>query len=192
MILLRPKQRGLLKGYQSSHWDSLKMGYKEMMDMVVMAKDLFSSQPMMLECSPPLNICGDIHGQFSDLIRIFNMIGWPPTVNYLFLGDYVDRGQWSLETILLLFSLKLKFPANFLLLRGNHETPIVNRIYGFYEDLVRRFGTPRLYNAFQEVFAVMPLSAVVADRILCMHGGLSPSLLTAPSLAILNDIRRPI
>lgn len=104
---------------------------------------------------------------------------------------------------------QLKFPDNFLLLRGNHETPIVNRIYGFYEDLVRRFGTPRLYNVFQvrlgrdtqsffassliqEVFAVMPLSALVADRILCMHGGLSPSLLTAPSIAILNEIKRPI
>nr|CDJ85437.1 Metallophosphoesterase domain containing protein [Haemonchus contortus] len=164
----------------------------EMSDLIVMAKELFKSQPMMLECTPPLIICGDIHGQFSDLIRIFNMMGWPPKVNYLFLGDYVDRGRWSLETILLLFALKLKFPENFLLLRGNHETPIVNRIYGFYEDLVRRFGTPRLYNTFQEVFAVMPLSALVADRILCMHGGLSPSLLTAPSLSILNEIRRPI
>ncbi|KAK6056146.1 phosphoprotein phosphatase 1 [Cooperia oncophora] len=163
-----------------------------MMDLVVNARDLFNAQPMMLECTAPVNICGDIHGQLSDLLRIFNMIGWPPTVNYLFLGDYIDRGQWSLETILLLFSLKLKFPDNFLLIRGNHETPIVNRIYGFYEDLVRRFGTPRLYNVFQEVFAVMPLTAVVADRILCMHGGLSPSLLTAPSLSILNDIRRPI
>ncbi|VDO89900.1 unnamed protein product [Haemonchus placei] len=120
-----------------------------MSDLIVMAKELFKSQPMMLECTPPLIICGDIHGQFSDLIRIFNMMGWPPKVNYLFLGDYVDRGRWSLETILLLFALKLKFPENFLLLRGNHETPIVNRIYGFYEDLIRRFGTPRLYNTFQ-------------------------------------------
>ncbi|WKY06193.1 hypothetical protein Q1695_006416 [Nippostrongylus brasiliensis] len=164
----------------------------EMMDLILMAKDSFNSQPMMLECVAPLNICGDIHGQLADLIRLFNLIGWPPTVNYLFLGDYIDRGLWSVETILLLFALKLKYPENFLLLRGNHETPIVNRIYGFYEDLVRRFATPRLYNVFQEVFAVMPLSAVVSDRILCMHGGLSPSLLTAPSLSILNEIRRPI
>ncbi|VDP02622.1 unnamed protein product [Heligmosomoides polygyrus] len=170
--------------------------FQEMTDLVIMAKELFNAQPVMLECTAPLSICGDIHGQLSDLIRLLNMvraqstnytdlcltsdlqIGWPPTVNYLFLGDYIDRGLWSLETILLLFALKLKFPDNFLLLRGNHETPIVNRIYGFYEDLVRRFGTPRLYNVFQEVFAVMPLSALVADRILCMHGGLSPSLLT--------------
>ncbi|VDL79555.1 unnamed protein product [Nippostrongylus brasiliensis] len=130
-----------------------------MMDLILMAKDSFNSQPMMLECVAPLNICGDIHGQLADLIRLFNL---------------------------------LKYPENFLLLRGNHETPIVNRIYGFYEDLVRRFATPRLYNVFQEVFAVMPLSAVVSDRILCMHGGLSPSLLTAPSLSILNEIRRPI
>lgn len=88
-------------------------------------------------------------------------------MNYLFLGDYIDRGLWSVETILLLLLLKvrlrlihcqshfanrsfqLKFPDNFLLLRGNHETVIVNRIYGFYEDLIRRFGTPRLFNSFQ-------------------------------------------
>uniref|UniRef100_W6NJA9 Serine/threonine-protein phosphatase n=2 Tax=Haemonchus contortus TaxID=6289 RepID=W6NJA9_HAECO len=135
-----------------------------MSDLIVMAKELFKSQPMMLECTPPLIICGDIHGQFSDLIRIFNMMGWPPKVNYLFLGDYVDRGRWSLETILLLFALKLKFPKNFLLLRGNHETPIVNRIYGFYEDLVRRFGTPRLYNAFQDPpNPSLPLDLLWAD-----------------------------
>ncbi|ETN73248.1 phosphoprotein phosphatase 1 domain protein [Necator americanus] len=172
-----------------------------------LAKELFAAQPMMLECSAPLNICGDIHGQLSDLIRIFNMVhssselsinstifqvGWPPTVNYLFLGDYIDRGQWSVETILLLLLLKLKFPDNFLLLRGNHETVIVNRIYGFYEDLVRRFGTPRLFNSFQDVFAVMPMSAIVSDRILCMHGGLSPQLLSAASIDILNRIARPV
>ncbi|KIH69448.1 Ser/Thr phosphatase family protein [Ancylostoma duodenale] len=160
--------------------------------MIAAAKDLFASQPMMLECSAPLNICGDIHGQFSDLIRIFNMVGWPPTVNYLFLGDYIDRGLWSVETIILLLLLKLKFPDNFLLLRGNHETVIVNRIYGFYEDLIRRFLTPRLFNSFQDVFAMMPMSAIVSDRILCMHGGLSPQLLSAESIHILNKIVRPV
>ncbi|KAL6738753.1 hypothetical protein Aduo_012268 [Ancylostoma duodenale] len=164
----------------------------EIVDMIAAAKDLFASQPMMLECSAPLNICGDIHGQFSDLIRIFNMVGWPPTVNYLFLGDYIDRGLWSVETIILLLLLKLKFPDNFLLLRGNHETVIVNRIYGFYEDLIRRFLTPRLFNSFQDVFAMMPMSAIVSDRILCMHGGLSPQLLSAESIHILNKIVRPV
>ncbi|KAE9412215.1 hypothetical protein Angca_005502, partial [Angiostrongylus cantonensis] len=91
-----------------------------------MAKEVFAAQPMMLECTAPINLCGDIHGQLSDLFRIFNMvttyqnsfsfteqltcfeIGWPPTANYLFLGDYIDRGRWSLETILLLFALKVK------------------------------------------------------------------------------------
>uniref|UniRef100_A0A0K0DRP8 Serine/threonine-protein phosphatase n=1 Tax=Angiostrongylus cantonensis TaxID=6313 RepID=A0A0K0DRP8_ANGCA len=164
----------------------------EMTCLIMMAKEVFAGQPMMLECTAPINLCGDIHGQLSDLFRIFNMIGWPPTANYLFLGDYIDRGRWSLETILLLFALKVKFPENFLLLRGNHETTIVNRIYGFYEDIVRRFGTPRLFNAFQEVFAMMPLSAVISDRILCMHGGLSPQLLTAGSISILNAITRPL
>ncbi|KJH43335.1 phosphoprotein phosphatase 1 domain protein [Dictyocaulus viviparus] len=87
---------------------------------------------------------------------------------------------------------KLKFPENFLLLRGNHETVIVNRIYGFYEDIVRRFSSPRLFNTFQDVFAMMPLTAVISDRILCMHGGLSPQMLTADSINILNAITRPL
>ncbi|VDM63668.1 unnamed protein product [Angiostrongylus costaricensis] len=163
-----------------------------MTSLIIMAKEVFAAQPMMLECTAPINVCGDIHGQLSDLFRIFDLIGWPPTVNYLFLGDYIDRGRWSLETMLLLFSLKLKFPENFLLLRGNHETTIVNRIYGFYEDIVRRFGTPRLFNTFQEVFAMMPLSVVISDRILCMHGGISPQLLTVGSISILKAITRPL
>ncbi|VDK60095.1 unnamed protein product [Cylicostephanus goldi] len=162
------------------------------MDLTVAAKQLFTSQPMMLECSVPLNVCGDIHGQLSDLVRLFDMVGWPPTVNYLFLGDYIDRGRWSIETIMLLLLIKLKYPDNFLLLRGNHETVIVNRIYGFYEDLIRRFATPRLFNSFQDVFAMMPLSALISNRILCMHGGLSPQLLSADSIEILNKIVRPI
>ncbi|VDM65833.1 unnamed protein product [Strongylus vulgaris] len=77
------------------------------MDLTIAAKKLFASQPMMLECIAPLNICGDIHGQLSDLIRIFNMVGWPPTVNYLFLGDYIDRGRWSIETIMFLLLIKV-------------------------------------------------------------------------------------
>ncbi|VDM63669.1 unnamed protein product [Angiostrongylus costaricensis] len=143
-----------------------------MTSLIIMAKEVFAAQPMMLECTAPINVCGDIHGQLSDLFRIFDLIGWPPTVNYLFLGDYIDRGRWSLETMLLLFSLKpvstnqfqLKFPENFLLLRGNHETTIVNRIYGFYEDIVRRFGTPRLFNTFQDPpNPSLPLDLLWAD-----------------------------
>lgn len=85
------------------------------------------TQPTLVELTPPVKIVGDVHGQFGDLIRLFEMCGWPPKGNYLFLGDYVDRGRQSLETVCLLFALKVRWPENFFLLRGNHECANVTR-----------------------------------------------------------------
>lgn len=118
---------------------------------------------------------GDIHGQYSDLLRLFEYGGFPPNANYLFLGDYVDRGKQSLETICLLLAFKIKYPENFFLLRGNHECASINRIYGFYDECKRRFNV-RLWKAFTDSFNCLPVAALIDDKILCMHGGLSPDL----------------
>ncbi|KAF2224607.1 MgPPZ1,protein phosphatase 2A-like protein [Elsinoe ampelina] len=147
------------------------------------ARECFLSQPALLELSPPVKIVGDVHGQYMDLIRMFEMCGFPPNANYLFLGDYVDRGKQSLETILLLMCYKLRFPENFFLLRGNHECANVTRVYGFYDECKRRCNV-KIWKTFVDTFNCLPIAAIVAGKIFCVHGGLSPSL------SHMDDIRQ--
>eukprot|EP01035_Chromulina_nebulosa_P031634 gene31634-42180_t len=122
-----------------------------------------------------------------DLLRLFEYGGFPPTANYLFLGDYVDRGKQSLETICLLLAYKIKYPENFFILRGNHECASINRIYGFYDECKRRYNI-KLWKTFTDCFNCLPVSAIVDEKILCMHGGLSPELLNMEQI---KRIMRP-
>jgi len=139
------------------------------------ARDVFINQPILLELEAPIKIVGDVHGQYYDLLRLFEYGGFPPEANYLFLGDYVDRGKQSLETVCLLLAYKVKFPENFFLLRGNHECASINRIYGFYDECKRRYSI-KIWRTFTDCFNTLPVSAIVDEKILCMHGGLSPEL----------------
>ncbi|CAD5217253.1 unnamed protein product [Bursaphelenchus okinawaensis] len=162
----------------------------EIVSICIKAREVFLSQESMVEVDPPVKICGDTHGQYSDVLRLFNRGGFPPLSNYLFLGDYVDRGRQNLETILLLFTYKIKYPNNFFLLRGNHECSNINKTYGFAEECTRRYQSNggRIWQSFQDTFSVMPLTGLVGERILCMHGGISPLL---KSLQQLRDVKRP-
>ena len=112
----------------------VQMTENEIRGLCLKSREIFLQQPVLLELEAPLKICGDIHGQYPDLLRLFEYGGFPPESNYLFLGDYVDRGKQSLETICLLLAYKIKYPENFFLLRGNHECASINRIYGFYDE----------------------------------------------------------
>ena len=150
-------------------------------------KPILLSQPMLLELEAPLKICGDVHGQYTDLLRLFEYGGFPPDSNYLFLGDYVDRGKQSLEVICILLCYKIQYPNNFFLLRGNHESAGINRIYGFYDECKRRYSI-KLWKVFSDVFNCLPVSALVDEKILCMHGGLSPEI---SSLQQIADLNRP-
>ncbi|CAN6468490.1 unnamed protein product [Victoria cruziana] len=160
----------------------------EILQLCYASKDIFLTQPNLLELEAPINICGDIHGQYADLLRLFEYGGYPPRANYLFLGDYVDRGKQSIETICLLLAYKIKYPENFFLLRGNHECASINRIYGFYDECKRRFSV-RLWRTFTDCFNCLPVAAIIDDKILCMHGGLSPEM---ESLEQIKMIERPI
>lgn len=112
----------------------VKLSETEIIFLIKSCTKIFSEQEILLDLEAPIAILGDIHGQYFDLLRLFEYGGYPPKANYLFLGDYVDRGKQSIETICLLMAFKIKWPENFFLLRGNHESEIVNRLYGFYDE----------------------------------------------------------
>ncbi|KAL0911770.1 hypothetical protein M5K25_019932 [Dendrobium thyrsiflorum] len=167
----------IAKTIRLKHFDIVFSSMETVMTLVLEEAESISIQ--LLSC--------DIHGQYSDLLRLFEYGGFPPEANYLFLGDYVDRGKQSLETICLLLAYKIKYPENFFLLRGNHECASINRIYGFYDECKRRFNV-RLWRVFTDCFNCLPVAALIDDKIFCMHGGLSPDL---SNLDQIKSITRP-
>ena len=159
----------------------------EIRGLCLKSQEIFLSQEMLLELEAPIKICGDIKGQYYDLLRLFEYGGFPPDSNYLFLGSYVDYGKQSVETMCLLLAYKIKYPENFFLLRGNHECAYMNRKYGFYDECKRRYNI-RLWKTFIDCFNCLPVAAIIDEKIFCCHGGLSPDL---QSMEQIRRIMRP-
>ena len=149
-------------------------------------KEIFMSESNVQPVSAPVIICGDIHGQYYDLLSLFDTGGKIPNSRYIFMGDYVDRGYNSVETIELLLCLKLKYPGHITLLRGNHESRQICYSYGFYEEITKKYGNGNPWKYFTDIFDYMPIGAVVEGKIFCVHGGLSPFISSIDQIRLIN------
>ncbi|CAK9178060.1 unnamed protein product [Ilex paraguariensis] len=162
------------------------------------AEQIFMHEPTVLQLKAPVKVFGDLHGQFGDLMRLFDEYGFPSTagdityIDYLFLGDYVDRGQHSLETITLLLALKIEYPENVHLIRGNHEAADINALFGFRLECIERMGENDgiwAWTRFNQLFNCLPLAALIEKKIICMHGGIGRSI---HSVEQIEKLERPI
>jgi protein phosphatase len=149
--------------------------------------DLFRSEPILLEINPPCVIIGDLHGQILDLLRIRQRYGDPAPRTYLFLGDLVDRGEFSIETVLVVFLMKAIWPHNVYIIRGNHEFASLCSAHGFLTQVLSSYSFP-VFQAAIEAFVYIPLAAKIG-RIVCVHGGLGPDVTT---LSVIKELQRPI
>ena len=155
------------------------------------AKEILKEEENVHHVPIPATVVGDIHGQFYDLLELFDVGGQVPSVNYVFMGDFVDRGYYSVETCLLLLALKVRYPKRVTLIRGNHESRQITQVYGFYDECLKKYGTTTVWKCCVDVFDCLCLSAVVDNSVLCVHGGLSPSLDTVDQIQDLQRFQEP-
>ncbi|UYV82382.1 PPP2CB [Cordylochernes scorpioides] len=169
-----------------------------------LARDILAKESNVQEVKCPVTVCGDVHGQFHDLMELFRIGGKSPDTNYLFMGDYVDRGYYSVETVTLLVALKVRYRERITILRGNHESRQITQVYGFYDECLRKYGNANVWKYFTDLFDYLPLTALVDGQvglqklhvvqamvimIFCLHGGLSPSIDTLDHIRALDRLQ---
>lgn len=159
---------------------------EEVRDLCEKAKQMFLEDQNVQPVSAPVTIVGDIHGQFHDLIEMFRICGRPPYTNFLFMGDFVDRGYFSVECVTILILLKLRYKSRITLLRGNHESRQITQVYGFYDECIRKYGSQSVWRYFTDLFDYLPVASLIEGQVLCVHGGLSPTIDTLDQIRVLD------
>ena len=153
-------------------------------------KELLIKESNVIHINTPVTVVGDMHGQFHDMLEMFRIGGKIPDTNYLFLGDYVDRGLYSVETIMLLITLKLRYPNRIHLLRGNHESRQITQSYGFYTECLNKYGgSSRVWSLITDLFDYLVLACIIDNELFCVHGGLSPNVQTIDQIKIIDRFR---
>lgn len=153
------------------------------------AKEVLIRESHICNINAPVTVCGNLHGQFKDLKEVFKVAGNLPDTNYIFLGDYIDKGKYSVEVLSLLLALKVRYPQRITILRGNHESRQISTVYGFYDECLTKYGSAQIWSSFCQVFDYLPLTAVIENELFCVHGGLSPSLDTLDQLLTLDRVK---
>eukprot|EP01055_Gregarina_sp_Pseudo9_P000255 Gregarina_sp_Pseudo_9__254@NODE_1161_length_1824_cov_196_748459_g1087_i0_p1_GENE_NODE_1161_length_1824_cov_196_748459_g1087_i0NODE_1161_length_1824_cov_196_748459_g1087_i0_p1_ORF_typecomplete_len326_score33_99Metallophos/PF00149_28/3_2e46Metallophos_2/PF12850_7/6_6e05STPPase_N/PF16891_5/0_0013Rdx/PF10262_9/0_31_NODE_1161_length_1824_cov_196_748459_g1087_i04861463 len=150
------------------------------------AREILQAESNVQPVRVPVTVVGDIHGQFGDLKEMLAIAGKAPETNFLFLGDYVDRGYYSVESVTLVVALKVRWRERVTIIRGNHESRQVTQVYGFYDECLRKYGGANVWKYFTNLFDYLPLSALIENVIFCPHAGLSPSVETLDHVRQIN------
>ncbi|KAK4210740.1 hypothetical protein QBC37DRAFT_442566 [Rhypophila decipiens] len=186
---VEPTTVGTLDGWIESLMKCKQLAEVDVQRLCEKAREVLQEESNVQPVKCPVTVCGDIHGQFHDLMELFKIGGPNPDTNYLFMGDYVDRGYYSVETVTLLVALKIRYPQRITILRGNHESRQITQVYGFYDECLRKYGNANVWKYFTDLFDYLPLTALIDNQIFCLHGGLSPSIDTLDNIRALDRIQ---
>ncbi len=150
------------------------------------AREILVEESNVQRVDAPVTICGDIHGQFYDLKELFKVGGDVPDTNYLFMGDFVDRGFYSVETFLLLLALKVRYPDRITLIRGNHESRQITQVYGFYDECLRKYGSVNVWRYCTEIFDYLSLSSIIEDKIFFFNDRATTEINTLDQIRVID------
>ncbi|KAF8076030.1 serine threonine specific protein phosphatase [Lyophyllum atratum] len=179
-------RRATLDGYITTLLACQHLPEADMMSLCARVRSLLMEESNIQPVMSPVTVCGDIHGQFWDLRELLRKGGMVPETSYIFMGDFVDRGHYSLETVSLLLALKARYPDKVTLLRGNHESRQITQVYGFYDECQQKYGSATVWKTCCGVFDYLNLAAIIDGTILCVHGGLSPDVRTLDQIRVLS------